>query len=81
MFKNIDWVSLLLGGIIGAFFSWLFTYIYYRKSKTENNLQTLEKNLIDKKNHDELMEGINYIRENSLQMITVDEWDDDEEQK
>jgi hypothetical protein len=31
----MEWFSLLLGVLLGAFFSWLFTHLYYVKSSKE----------------------------------------------
>lgn len=32
----MDWISMIIGAVIGGFISWLITKIYYEKSKKDN---------------------------------------------
>lgn len=59
---QIDWISLGIGGLIGAFFSWIITKIYYEKAKEDSNAQA--QNV--KKNHEEIIQNFNEIKENSI---------------
>ena len=58
---NIDWISILIGGIIGAFFSWVITKIYYEKAKKDSNRNAEKKNINDAKKHREIIEKLNDI--------------------
>lgn len=74
---KIDWLSLIIGGIIGAFFSWIITKIYYEKAKKDNNMNAKKKNMNDEKNHKEIIEKLNDIKDNSIGYEIVDEWEEE----
>ena len=46
---KIDWISLFIGGFIGAFFSWIITKFYYEKTKEDNNINAEKQNIKDEK--------------------------------
>ena len=73
---KIDWLSLFLGGIIGAFFSWIITKIYYEKAKKDSNINAEKKDIKDEKNHKEIIEKLNDIKDNSIGFEIVDEWEE-----
>ena len=74
---NIDWISLLIGGIIGAFFSWVITKIYYEKAKKDSNRNAEKKNINDEKKHREIIEKLNDIKDNSLLYDVEEEWEEE----
>ena len=74
---NIDWISLLIGGIIGAFFSWIITKIYYEKAKKDSNRNAEKKNINDEKKHREIIEKLNDIKDNSLLYDVEEEWEEE----
>ena len=74
---NIDWISLLIGGIIGAFFSWVITKIYYEKAKKDSNRNAEKKEYNDEKKHQEIIEKLNDIKDNSLLYDVEEEWEEE----
>ena len=66
---NFDILSCLIGVAGGAFFSWFFTHIYYKKSKKDS-----EKQLIEIKKQCEKLKK--YIKDNALAFEKVDEWEE-----
>ena len=74
---KIDWISLFIGGIIGAFFSWIITKIYYEKAKNDSNMSAEKKNINDEKKHQEIIEKLNDIKDNSLGFEVVEEWEEE----
>ena len=59
---NFDILSCLIGVAGGAFFSWFFTHIYYKKSKKDSEKQ-----------NEELKK---HIDNNALAFEKVDEWEE-----
>ncbi len=78
---NIDWISLLIGGILGAFFSWVITKIYYEKAKKDNNRNAEKKDINDEKNHREIIEKLNDIKDNTTGFEVVEEWEEEKTNK
>ena len=63
---NFDIISWIIGLALVAFFSWLFTHIYYKKSKNDSEKQLT----IIKEQNEELKK---FIKENSLAFEIIDE--------
>ena len=74
---KIDWISLFIGGIIGAFFSWVIAKIYYEKAKRDNNMNAEKKDINDEKKHQEIMGKLNDIKDNSLRYEVIEEWEEE----
>ena len=74
---KIDWISLFIGGIIGAFFSWIITKIYYEKAKRDNNMNAEKKDINDEKKHQEIMGKLNDITDNSLRYEVIEELEEE----
>ena len=62
--------------IIGAFFSWIITKFYYEKSKKDSNISAEKKNISDEKKHQEIIEKLNDIKDNSIGFEVIEELKD-----